>query len=84
MIVWLLSTSQVSSGVVNPILSFRSKISSGTMPRIAWRNMCFVIPSSEMRYCSGRDNKNSTKGMVRKGTRLSIEKAIELRSACLK
>ena len=45
----VIEISQACSGVANPILSRRSRTSSGTMPRIAARNTCLVSPLEEIR-----------------------------------
>ncbi len=73
--------SQEASGVAKPILSLRFRISSGTTPCIARRKTAFEMPFRLMRQSSGSENTNWTRAGVRNGTRLSIEKAMELRSS---
>src|SRR5262249_11189025 len=75
------SRSQRFSGVAKPTLSRRSRIASGTIPRMASRKTCLVTPSAEIRYSSGRLRKCSARAGVKNGTRLSIDQAIEFRSS---
>src|SRR5258708_4602356 len=46
--------SQWRSGVAKPILSWRARNATGKKPRIARRNLLFLVPSEARRYSAGR------------------------------
>ena len=73
---------QLSSAETNPILSFRSNIVSGTIPLKVLRKINFLSPFLYMNF-SGRPKVNSISLKSIKGTRDSIEKAIEFLSSYL-
>lgn len=71
-------TQPVPDGGANPILSRRSMIVSGTVPRMARRSSAFDVPSGARRKDSGIERQKGATSGVRKGTRLSTDHAIRV------